>query len=79
MTRVSDGDHDVDNTPIENSGHISQDSLELLAYDSGTRWVTAEEYLPGDVVIITMKTLHGSIHNTTVCRPRNRRLSNPYC
>jgi hypothetical protein len=55
--------HDVDNTHVMNSGHISHDSVELLGFDPAARWVTAEEFRPGDVVILSMKCLHGSIHN----------------
>jgi hypothetical protein len=64
--RSTYGEHDVDRTAIRHSGHISHDSKELLRYHDGSRWVTADVYRPGDVVILAMKTLHGSIHNQTV-------------
>jgi ectoine hydroxylase-related dioxygenase (phytanoyl-CoA dioxygenase family) len=42
--RQTYGQHDVDHTPIVNSGHISHDSRELLRYDPAAKWVTAETY-----------------------------------
>ena len=45
--------------------------VELAALDRGSRWMTAN-YRAGDVVLFTMKTLHGGLRNET---PSTLRLS----
>eukprot|EP01047_Picozoa_sp_COSAG01_P085965 COSAG01_NODE_19122_length_1029_cov_1.396774_2_plen_251_part_01 len=67
LARMRDtyGQHDVDKTTIRRSGHISDSASELLEYAPGARWVTAGHFDPGDVVVLGMKTLHGSLRNQT--------------
>jgi hypothetical protein len=63
--RETYGLHDVDDTRVRESGHFTDSGAELLAYDPGARWVTAEAYRPGDAVVLGMRCLHGSVRNQT--------------
>ena len=56
---------DVSATDIEASwgGSYTTDPVELSAFDRGARWLTAD-YRAGDVLLFSMKTLHGAITNT---------------
>lgn len=49
------GDHDVDNTHVSGSGHISNDSVELLGYVSRAR---RTRRLAGDDEIEETHTIH---------------------
>ena len=40
-----------------------------MQFDPQSKWVTAD-YRAGDVVVLTTKTLHGSLHNVTADRMR---------
>ena len=46
------------------AGPISSDAAELLRYDGRARWLTTN-YEQGDALLFTMKTLHGSVANTS--------------
>ena len=70
--RETMGRIDVNYTEI-NGGFAFADPLEVLAYDDKARILT-EDFQAGDVVILTMFTLHGSTVNTS-SQPRRLRLS----
>ena len=55
------GEIDVDRSDLPSS---FSDPVELAALDRGSRWMTAN-YRAGDVVLFTMKTLHGGLRNET--------------
>ena len=57
-------DTGVGNT-VPNSGWFGRDPAELLAFHDQARWVTAERYEAGDVVVFPMHTMHGTVTNTT--------------
>lgn len=45
------------------AGVLTSDAASLLRHDERARWLTAA-YRQGDILIFTMKTLHGSVLNT---------------
>jgi ectoine hydroxylase-related dioxygenase (phytanoyl-CoA dioxygenase family) len=69
--RETYGAHDVDTGGVENSGHIGHDPEKLRAFDQRSQWMTSN-YEAGDVVVLTMHTIHSSLHNVT---PGTLRLS----
>jgi len=60
--RATYGKLDLDEGDIGGSGWFTEDPAEVARFDG--RWETSE-YSPGDVVIFTMHTFHGSTVNRT--------------
>ena len=60
--RQTYGEHDTMFDDVEGFGPVSSNSPKLLMYDEQARWMTAS-YRAGDILIFTMKTLHGSLEN----------------
>ena len=69
--RQTYGSHDVDADGIQNSGHIGHDPVKLQSFDQRSQWVTTD-FRAGDVVVLTMHTIHSSLHNVS---PNRLRLS----
>eukprot|EP01052_Picozoa_sp_SAG31_P011106 SAG31_NODE_622_length_13493_cov_7.301254_4_plen_350_part_00 len=72
FTRVREtyGRHDTGNGKVRGDGWLSRDPAELMRFDSGARWLTAELFEAGDIVLFPMKLLHGSVTNTSRDRLR---------
>jgi hypothetical protein len=62
---------DVSNTDITDASFFTEDPRELLQFDSGAQWVTAE-FRAGDVLLFGMHTFHGGVVNNSSSPPRVR-------
>lgn len=55
--------YDTGLSNIKDAGGWGADSMELTRFDQDCEWVTTD-YQAGDILIFTMKMMHGAITNT---------------